>query len=248
MKKFLKSLPIIILSCILIAGVIGLIVPFDFENYSYSEVNSNSKYLSNSYNINFEIENDSDKDIGNVTILITYNTRTSSGIKTENVKLENMFLKKGDNKISFSHNSETSSTFKEISSIQLMINEEKPFTIYSGPTIFSGVNWTFITMIIISFFGLVIVNAINKSRKKEEEINEGNRKTLNERIREAFTPVADTINTIKKTYEDSQKRINNQNETDEKPVKKITCPYCKGKYASTEDKCPHCGAPPEPSD
>ena len=54
-------------------------------------------------------------------------------------------------------------------------------------------------------------------------------RTFEERIKEAFKPTNE--------------------ETSSKPKEKLTCSYCKCKFdGEKNDKCPHCGAPPEHKD
>lgn len=81
-------------------------------------------------------------------------------------------------------------------------------------------------MIVVGFYGNVLYIVwlihrikVEKHRKQHEAFEKS--------IRQAFAPVAN----------------NNKEEN-----KKVTCKYCKSKYDKSEDKCPNCGAPPEPCD
>ncbi len=233
MKKFLKLIPVLTFFCIFIAGVIGLLVPFDFENFSYGKIESKSGQV---LTLNVDAK-DNFEDV-NIVIELTYKMGFSSS-KDDQIEINSINLYKGKNEIEFENKI---AYIPKVKSVKLTLNNGNTFYIYNN-TFFSGINWTFICLIIVGFFGCAICYGISKSKKKDIEIETKNRKSFNERIKEAFSPVADTINTLKKTYEESQRKVYN-----EEKIKRVTCPYCKGKYNSNEDRCPHCGAPPEPCD
>lgn len=242
MKKFLRNIPLVLCICLLIAGIIGLLIPFDFENFSFDKATSNATYPKMDYLISFDIDNSSEEEYEDVIISITYKTKSGHSYKIENTEIRRN-LNKDDNEITFSHSSTNStSTLVDVTNVKLTLNNGKSFEIYNRSPLFSGINWVFNCLIIVGFFGGAICFALGISKRRAEIEQEDRKKSLNERIKEAFTPVVDTINTIRKTYED------NINNNEENKVYKITCPYCKGKYDSTEGKCPHCGAPPEPYD
>lgn len=249
MNKFLRTLLLTIFICTFLVGVIGLIIPFDFEKFSYDNPTSNNNGYT--YKISFDIDNDSDKEYKNVIVKINYTTKQNF-ISYQNHEIEvTTDLKEDDNEIFFSHSSnDITSSFSKINSVKLTFEDGRSFQIYSKSGLVAGINWTFTCLCIVGFFGTAIVSAISLFRKKEYEFKERDTRSFNEKIRSAFMPVADTINTLKKTYEESKRNIENSsnNKTEEIKPKKITCQYCKGKYSSTDDKCPHCGAPPEPCD
>lgn len=243
MKKFFKLLPFIAFAFVLLVGIIGLIIPFEFENFSYKDISPKSISMSGT-SAHFEIENHTDNTYNNVEVTINFTVRTNNHSYTSHSTSIYCSLHEDENDLIFAYTPEERfSTIYKINSVKLTLDNGKSFEIYKIP-LFGGVNWLFICLCIVGFFGCAICVAVSLFSKKKAEFQESNTKTFNERVREAFAPIADTINTIKQTYNESKTRIETENE---KP-KKVTCPYCKGKYSSTEDKCPHCGAPPEPCD
>ncbi len=248
MKKLLRLIPVSVFVCIFLAGIIGLLIPFEFENFSYDNPVAKNNSLLNTYTVSFDIDNETDKTFENVVVTINYSTRQGFS-SFENFETEiTTNLAKDDNEIIFSHiTTGNASSFSKINSVKLTFTNGKCFEIYSTNALFAGINWIFTCLCIVGFFGSAVFIAIYLSKRKENEFEEKDTRTFNEKIRQAFMPVADTINTLKKTYEESKRNIENGNNMEPKP-KKVTCPYCKGKYSSTEDKCPHCGAPPEPCD
>lgn len=251
MKRFFSLLLTSVFIVIFLVGVIGLIIPFNFEKFSYDQPTTHNNKASTNYAIKFDIDNNADEDFENVILNIKY--ITNSGFSSYNTFEKEIVttLKKEDNEITFLHTEGKASTLYKIESIDVTMPNGDKFKIYSGTTLLAGINAIFFGLTVVGFFGSAISIAISLSKKKKEEFEETDTRTFNQKIRDAFAPVADTINTLKQTYEESKRNIqnNNTNNKEEEPKpKKITCPYCKGKYSSTEDRCPHCGAPPEPCD
>ncbi len=253
MKKFFSLIPVSIFSFILLVGIIGLIIPFNFEKFSYDSPEPHANQTLNTYNVSFDIDNNSNETFNNVTITINYSTKILNSSKlniftyeNSEIKINSYNLKEDENTVVFTHTAKNNKycSFNKINSVKLTLDNGRTFEIYSSPAIFSGINWIFCGMIVVGFFGSAIFVAINISKNKQQEFEEKDNTSFNERVRKAFLPIADTINTLRQTYNESKHNIENP----EPKPKKVTCPYCKGKYSSTEDKCPHCGAPPEPCD
>ena len=232
---------------IFLFGLIALLVPFNYENYSYSfstkDVSYLTNYSQNTHTLSFKVTID---DIANqekfATVSIKFEYIFKDKIKEASVERLIPFSS-GKNKISFSYTGEGYgfASNLEIKGIKLKYSDGVITDIYENP-LFSTPNLGFMSMAIIGFIvGFIFFILWKTSGKvyidsKEETFNTsfGNTisqsiKTFEERIKEAFQPV--------------------KKESNPKQNQKLTCNYCKCIFDNEKhDKCPHCGAPPERKD
>lgn len=233
--KSIRTLCVIVCSCVLLVGIIGLIIPFDFENFYYKDVSKLGQSHSSIVNIN--IYNKSHTRYNDVIIKIKYSAKKSfSSSESHTIIIDHQNLKEEHNSVVFTHSSTSSSTFDKINSIELTLDNGRTFKIYEHNSIFSGINFLFLCFCLFGFFGLVACFAVYAYLKKMATFADAKIKNFTKKIQEVFTPI------IKQKSEEETYSTTNTK------VKKVTCSYCKSKYDSHEDKCPHCGAPPEPCD
>ena len=229
---------------IFVVGIIGIIIPFDFEDYSYSVKTSSISGTYPSYKIHIEIEisNSGDKK-GYAVVQSEINYHFKGENEDVTVHSDPFVLKEGLNVITFDYTGDDwgSPLFKGVEDVKIFFDDDTSITIYSNP-FFAKQNLAFFSCILIGFIagavtlilwkasGKVFVNPVEESFGNTigNTIN-NTMKTFEERIKEAFKPVNE--------------------ETKVKQNEKLTCSYCKCKFDGEKyDKCPHCGAPPEHKD
>lgn len=234
MKKNTSKLAFFVFLFVLIAGIVLLAIPFDYEKFYYNDVTfkTTGNGITSGFNGSFSIINCADEDFEDVTIEFDYEVEHNFNDVYHSMKIENFKLEKGSNTINFTHTENDYSIYilDDISNVKITLSNGK--TIEIGKDIFfTGSNWYFLGMIIIgficSFIAFIFWKIAPKTKSRLESISKGFR-NFEERVKEAFSPVVE--------------------EKEEKENKKFVCKYCKVQYDSSLDKCPHCGAPPERKD
>ena len=217
-----------------IVGIIGLAIPTRYENFSYNNVFATDLGLGKyGFNLEFDIINKTDDDFSNIDLHVSYKVEHQFQEKVETTTLHIDELEDEDFvTVTFKHEESDFGiyNFAGFESIKLVVNNTE-YDVYSD-SMLVGPNWYFFGMTLIGFIaGFVFFIFWKISDKKFIDPQfESNIKTIEESIKNAFEPLTKVSNEPKK-------------------AEKITCSYCKCKYdGEKHDKCPNCGAPPEPRD
>ena len=231
-KRFL--LLFFIFLAVAIIGAIGLALPADYETFSYS--NTFSTQLTGweyGFELEFNIKNKTNTDYSNAEVTVTYEVEHMLQDKTcsKTIIIDN--IEKNDTvQVKFKHE-ETSHgiySFDGFESITIKI-DGKTYDVYKD-SLLVGPNWYFFGMAFIGFIGGFVFFILWRCSNKKfiDPEFESNVKSISESIKTAFEPLTKATNEPKK-------------------IEKTTCQYCKCKYdGEKHDKCPNCGAPPEPKD
>lgn len=217
-----------------IVGICGLAIPFAYEDFSYSNAFATDLGLGKyGFNLEFNIENNTDTDFSNLEVDISYKVEHQFQEKVCNITLTIDELDEDEMAVlSFKHEESDLGiyNFAGFESIKIYVNGST-YDVYAD-SLLVGPNWYFFCMALIGFIaGFVFFIFWKISDKKFIDPQfESNIKSIEESIKSAFEPLTKTS-------------------TEPKKAEKITCSYCKCKYdGEKHDKCPNCGAPPEPRD
>lgn len=230
-KKRNKKLLIPLFICIplFIVCLLFLLSPQKVDNYLFHNVEISNFHGAYGIDVSFNIENNTDENLSDVTINITYDLEENFFVnikETHTISLvENLNV--GDNEINFSHEKTDFGDYEgEIKSITITIDGETYEV--KQKSIMGQKNWLCVGGCVIGFIGSAVSFVVwLNSNKAFVNPAEERLKTFEERIKEAFKPA----------------------EPVEKKPERIVCHYCKCKYdAENHSKCPNCGAPPEPKD
>ena len=229
---------------VFVVGVIGMIIPFDFESYSYSVDNVSAiNVYPDTHRVSFDIKLLNSGSTGPAVLQVSFRYRFEG--ETENVTVHSdiVSLKPGLNTISITYKDDDWGpvSFRDVDYLRIQFASGEDFAIYQNP-FFAGPNFTFFALTVIGF----IVSAVSFILWK----NSG--KIFVNPVEESFgTSIGTTISNTMRTFEERIKEAfkPTNEETSSKPKEKLTCSYCKCKFdGEKNDKCPHCGAPPEHKD
>lgn len=238
MKQKKKSFLVISIffAIIFAIGIIGLIMPQNYENFSYSNLEDTifTENNDDNFDVSFTLNNNSDKSFYDFKVYIKF---TSSDVhfneKDREITLDVDSLEAGESidlKFSFRKDPDEVGTLYTLGSIKHIEiqTETESITIYPK-SILIGPNWYFFGMTVIGFIaGFLCFTLWKTSDKQYKDPVEENIKSFTQRIQESFQPI-----------------IENSKPKDER----IVCHYCKCKYDGLKhNKCPNCGAPPEHKD
>ena len=244
-KKSLKfKILFFIFLAVFVVGIIGIAIPFDFEDYSYFvKASSTSAYPSYKIQVEIELSYSGNKE-EYALLQVDFNYYFEGKAENVTVHSDPFLLKEGLNVITFNYTGDDwgAPLFKGVENLRIFLEDDSSIAIFSNP-LFAKQNLAFFSCIIISFIAGAVTLILWKASKKvfvdpvEESIGStisttigssiGNTmRTFEERIKEAFAPVV--------------------NESKPKQKEKLICNYCKCSFDGDKyDKCPHCGAPPE---
>ncbi len=221
---------------IFIIGVSALIIPHEFENFSYSDATGTiiTKNHDDDFDVSFKINNKSNQDFTNFKLYIKYSSQDFHFKKeTREVTIDVDSLESGETKVidfSFRRGPLDISSMYTFGGIELVEiqTDSRNITVYADSMLI-GPNWYFFGMTVIGFFGSFVMFIFWKTSDKQyKNPVEENIKSFTQRIQESFQPI-----------------IENSKPKDER----IVCHYCKCKYDGLKhNKCPNCGAPPEHKD
>ena len=233
MKRKTSKILFFICLAVFLIGITLLAMPFEFENYSYSNSPSSTLNVHDKHGFKFSvnIKNYTDEELENVKVEVRYSYKEELVKYSSLATFHNVNIDDSETlQVELEKEGFGLAIFSKVEYVKITLDNGygKSFEIYKS-TFFAGPNWAFISMAIVSFFAGVICfiswkhdpsKFISQETSTHEEF-ENSLSTFEERIKEAFAPA--------------------------KPKsEKTVCPYCKCKYNTEKfDKCPNCGAPPE---
>ncbi|MBQ9792942.1 MAG: hypothetical protein IJW32_04295 [Clostridia bacterium] len=225
-KKFF--IPLFICLAFLIVGVIGILVPAQTIDFSYTfTVTTYTDFDHSGFDAFITIKNNTDEDLEDVSLTVYYVVNDVGNYFNETATII-LDLDQGENGTSFSYKQEGLGIYdlEKIEKITFDYNGTT-YEVKQKSSQFLS-NWGFIACCVIGFIGSSVSFVLwLTSNKKFVNPAEERLRTFEERIKEAFKPA----------------------EPVEKKSERITCHYCKCKFdADKHSKCPNCGAPPEPKD
>jgi len=237
-KRFIPSL---VFFAIAVLGVILFLTSVSNTNLTYtlSNVNyvKNITYSQSGFNLSFEISNMSDED-ETVDIDVIFYSKKGT-VESKHTKTFTDFnLKCGQNRISFSYLEDgVGTTYSRFENVTITFDDGDKITLQEYED--TGLKtFLYFGLIIIGVIGTFVSLIVAIAAPKLAKLRDGTYTRWSTRIKDIFTNNSDN------NQEEVIIHDNFNNEVD----KKFTCPYCNCQYSKDNDKCPHCGAPPERKD